>query len=87
MGREAEGFRLLSPASLVSVAFVCDIQWHRAVALDIQSYVYMHTLCCLDAIELMWLYVCIKFVLTPSMIKLVSPSKSLHREIQFLFIQ
>lgn len=81
MGRAAEGLRLPSPAALVSIGFVCDIQWHRAVALDIQSYVCMHTLCCLDAIEVMWLYVCIKFVVIPSVIKPVPPSKSICREL------
>jgi len=87
MGIEAEGFRLLSPAILVSVALVCDIQRHRAVALDIQSYACVHTLCCLDAIDVMCLYISMKFIVIPSVIKPVSPSKSLFRELLLLYFQ
>lgn len=77
--RVAEGFRLLPAATLVSTAFLWDSQWHPAT-LDIWSYGCMCTLCCLGAVELMWLYVCIEFGITQRVIKPVSPSKSLLRE-------
>lgn len=83
--RALEGFRLLSAASLVSTAFLCDSQWHPDT-LDIWSYGCMCTLCCLSAVELMWLYVCIKFSIIQCEIKPLPPSKSLLREMYFLYV-
>lgn len=83
--REVEGFRLLSAATFVSTAFLCDSQWHPDT-LDIWSYGCMCILCCLGAVELMWLYVCITFSSIQCVIKPVSPSKSLLREMYFLYM-
>lgn len=69
--RAAEGFWLLSAATLVSTAFLCDSQWHPDI-LDIWSYGCMCTLCCLGAVELMWLCVCIKFGIIRRVIRPIS---------------
>lgn len=85
VGWAVEGFRLLSAATLVSTAFLCDSQWH-ANTLDIWSYGCMCTLCCLGAVKLICLYVCIKFSIIQHVVKPVSPSKSLLREMYFLYM-